>query len=144
MDPRNLGSTLAHMDPTPERRRATRLIGLVAVLGVVATMTVSPVAAGGRTLAQALAAGWNCEPLILLGGHYHCSPPGRPGVGDIIAGTDVATIEHQVFRPDGTFAGTELLIRADLFAGQPCPTDEWLPVPPFGDVQYWACHRFDF
>jgi len=104
----------------------------------------SPVSAGGRTLDDAIADGWNCTPLILLGGHYHCSPPGRPGVGDIIAGTDVPTVEHQVFRVDGTFAGTEILIRADLFAGQPCPTDEWLPVPPIGDVQYWACHHFDF
>lgn len=144
MNSRTLGIRLARRTgPTPGRRRVTKPLALVAGLGVLAT-TISPVAAGGRTLDQAIAAGWNCEPLILLGGHYHCSPPGRPGVGDIIAGTDVATIEHQVFRPDGTFAGTELLVRADLFAGQWCPTDEWLPVPPVGDVQYWACHRFDF
>jgi hypothetical protein len=145
MNRRNLGMTPApHVGSALQRRWVTSSLALIALLTALLTTAASPVAAGGRTLDQALAASWNCEPLILLGGHYHCSPPGRPGVGDIIAGTDVATIEHQVFRPDGTFAGTELLIRADLFAGQPCPTDEWLPVPPIGVAQYWACHRFDF
>ncbi len=97
-----------------------------------------------RTLAQASANGWDCNPLILLGGHYHCSPPGRPSVADIIAGTDVPSVVHQVFLPDGSFAGTETLIRADLYADQPCPTDQWLPVPPVGPVQYYACHHFEF
>lgn len=42
-------------------------------------------------------------------------------------------------------AGTELLIRADLFAGQACPTDMWLPVPPWlPEPAYWACHHFQF
>ena len=120
---------------------ATLLLGGMLGAGGPAAAAVGPSA---RTLDQAIDRGWNCDPLILLGGHYHCSPPGRPGVADIIAGTDVASITHQVFHADGTFAGTELLIRADLFAGQPCPTDAWLPVPAPEFVQYWACHRFDF
>lgn len=121
---------------------ARRLLASAMAISVLAT--ASPAAASSRTLDQALAGGWNCDPLILLGGHYHCSPPGRPGVADIIAGTNVATITHQVFRADGSFAGTEILIRADLFANQPCPQDAWLPVPAPENVQYWACHRFDF
>lgn len=102
--------------------------------------------ASQHTLVQAQAAGWDCNPLILIGGHYHCSPPGKPGVQDIIDGTATSpTIVHQVFRPDGTFAGTETLIRADLFAGQPCPTDQWLPVPPWLPTPtYYACHHFAF
>jgi hypothetical protein len=114
------------------------------VVGSMSLIASSAFAGGPRQLDQAVGAGWNCTPLILIGGHYHCSPPGRPGVADIIAGTDVPSIQHQVFRPDGSFAGTELLIRADLFAGQPCPQDEWLPVPAPDNVQYWACHHFDF
>ena len=126
-----------------------RMIALTAVLVVTAAATTVLVAsaggAGQRTLTQAQAAGWDCTPLILIGGHYHCSPPGRPSVADIIAGTDVASVVHQVFDANGNLAGTELLIRADLYAGQPCPTDEWLPVPPWLPVpQYYACHRFDF
>jgi hypothetical protein len=127
--------------------RRLRQIARSAVIGVaVASLLVpaSPVHAKGRTLAQAMAAGWDCDPPILLLGHYHCSPPGRPSVADIMAGgVTTASIVHQVFAPDGSLAGTEVLIRADLFAGQRCPTDEWLPVPPFGEPQYYACHHFD-
>jgi hypothetical protein len=130
-----------------------RIIVFIASVALLAATAVAVVAAAAgaptsgipnRTLADAIANGWDCNPLILIGGHYHCSPPGRPSVADIIAGTDVPTVVHQVFVPDGTFAGTELLIRADLYAGQPCPTDQWLPVPPVGPVQYYACHHFDF
>jgi hypothetical protein len=126
-------------------------ISLLAAGATVITLAVAAMAfvgiAGGashRTLTQTQAAGWDCNPLILIGGHYHCSPPGKPSVADIIAGTDVPSVVHQVFGPDGMFAGTEHLIRADLFAGQPCPQDQWLPVPPVGPVQYYACHHFDF
>jgi hypothetical protein len=130
-----------------------RIIVFIASVALLAATAVAVVAAAAgaptsgipnRALADAIANGWDCNPLILIGGHYHCSPPGRPSVADIIAGTDVPTVVHQVFVPDGTFAGTELLIRADLYAGQPCPTDQWLPVPPVGPVQYYACHHFDF
>ena len=102
--------------------------------------------AGQHTLAQAQAAGWDCNPMILIGGHYHCSPPGKQGVQDIIDGTATSpSIVHQVFHSDGTFAGTELLIRADLFAGQRCPTDQGLPVPPWLTTPtYYACHHFAF
>ena len=126
-----------------------RLITLGAAFAAIAATTAVIVGtaggAGNRTLAQAQAAGWDCNPLILIGGHYHCSPPGRPSVADIIAGTDVPSVVHQVFGTDGRLAGTETLIRADLFAGQPCPTDQWLPVPPWLPMpQYYACHHFEF
>ena len=129
------------------KRATNRIRGLFTTSIVVASLALmasTVTASGSRSLDQAIGQGWNCTPLILLGGHYHCSPPGKPGVGEIIAGTDVPSIQHQVFRPDGSFAGTELLIRADLFAGQRCPTDQWLPVPSADKVQYWACHHFAF
>lgn len=126
-------------------RRIIALSAAFAAIAATAVLVGTASGAGNRTLAQAQAAGWDCNPLILIGGHYHCSPPGRPSVADIIAGTDVASIEHQVFLPDGRLAGTETLIRADLYAGQPCPTDQWLPVPPWLPVpQYYACHHFEF
>jgi hypothetical protein len=128
-------------------RRFLPLVPALAAITVV-TLALADTArgAGSRTLAQAQAAGWDCNPLILIGGHYHCSPPGVPSVQDIVDGTATTpSIVHQVFRPDGTFAGSETLIRADLFAGQPCPTDEWLPVPPWlPEPTYWACHHFEF
>lgn len=121
-----------------------RSLAVVAIAAVALAGTVS--GASNRTLAQAQAAGWDCNPLILIGGHYHCSPRGVPSVQDIADGTATTpSVVHQVFEPDGTFAGTETLIRADIFAGQRCPTDQWLPVPPWLPTpMYYACHHFEF
>lgn len=131
-------------------RRAFRLLPSLTAIAAAAVMLTGAVTAATttsqRSLAGAQAAGWDCDPLILIGGHYHCSPPGKEGVLEIIAGTATSpSIVHQVFRADGSFAGTETLIRADLFVGQPCPTDQWLPVPPWlPDPTYYACHHFAF
>ncbi|MGH2477457.1 MAG: hypothetical protein ACRDIL_19560 [Candidatus Limnocylindrales bacterium] len=128
------------------RRFKTVIPALVAIAGVTLILAGAVFGAGPRALAQAQDAGWDCNPMILIGGHYHCSPPGGPSVQDIIDGTATTpSIVHQVFRPNGSFAGTETLIRADLFAGQRCPTDQWLPVPPWlPSPTYWACHHFQF
>ena len=131
-------------------RRTLRLLPSVAALSAAVMILTGAVNAATTTsqhsLAGAQADGWDCDPLILIGGHYHCSPPGKEGVLEIIAGTATSpSIVHQVFRPDGSFAGTETLIRADLFAGQRCPTDQWLPVPPWLPTPtYYACHHFQF
>jgi len=129
-------------------RRSITLIPALVAVALASVMFAGSVLAirSSRTLDQAQADGWNCTPLVLIGGHYHCSPPGVPSVADIVAGTATTpSIVHQVFRPAGQLAGTELLIRADLFAGQPCPTDMWLPVPPWlPEPAYWACHHFQF
>jgi len=131
-------------------RRLSRLLpSLAAIVGaalIVAGVATAATTASHRSLAQAQAAGWDCDPLILIGGHFHCSPAGKEGVLEIIAGTATApSIVHQVYRPDGSFAGTETLIRSDLFAGQRCPTDQWLPVPPgVPSPAYYACHHFAF
>ena len=119
-------------------------LAAIAVAALVVAGTVS--GASSRQLTQTQAAGWDCNPMVLIGGHYHCSPPGRPSVLDIVNGSATTpSIVHQVFRADGAFAGTETLIRADLFAGPRCPTDQWLPVPPWlPEPAYWACHHFQF
>jgi len=128
------------------RRVFASVPSVVAVVAAAAMLASSVSGASQHTLAQAEASGWDCTPLVLIGGHYHCSPAGKPGVQAIIDGTATSpSIVHQVFRPDGSFAGTETLIRADLFAGQQCPTDQWLPVPPWlPEPTYWACHHFQF
>jgi hypothetical protein len=129
------------------RRLRTTLAPLAALAFASTLFAGNVLAINSRlTLDQAMASGWDCDPLVLIGGHYHCTPPGKDGVLEIIAGTaDSPSIVHQVFRSDGRFAGTELLIRADLWAGQPCPTDIWLPVPPWlPEPMYFACHHFAF
>ncbi len=127
-------------------RRTVAALSLLSAIAVAMVLVAAATGANHRTLATAQAAGWDCNPLILIGGHYHCSPPGRPSVQDIADGTATTpSVVHQVFRANGTFAGTETLIRADLFAGQPCPTDQWLPVPPWLPTPtYYACHHFQF
>lgn len=99
----------------------------------------------GATMSQAESAGWDCNPRVLIAGYYHCAPPGKASVLDLVTGVAApASVQLRVFNPDGSFAGTETLLRADLYAGQPCPQDnlaEWglLELP----VDYRACHKFD-
>ncbi|HXE80889.1 MAG TPA: hypothetical protein VNK41_09075 [Vicinamibacterales bacterium] len=120
-----------------------RIVG-VAVAAAVTVAALAAAASGGSSasMTRAQAAGWDCSPIVLIGGYYHCAPPGKTSVAGLIAGTDVPTIELRVFHPDGTLAGTESLLRADLYAGQPCPQDhlEAWDLLPFG---YYACHHFD-
>jgi len=121
-----------------------RLAAVIALAVVTGTLVGAAYGAGGPggDMAQAQASGWDCNPQVLIFGYYHCAPPGKPSVADLIAGTDVSSIVLRVFTPDGTFAGTELLLRADLYAGQGCPQDNLVTWdgPLFG---YRACHHFD-
>ncbi|HEX4746698.1 MAG TPA: hypothetical protein VFU99_07430 [Gaiellaceae bacterium] len=120
------------------------------VLPLVLAVAAAGTALGGgngSTMAHAQATGWDCRSQIgAIGGYYHCAPPGKPSVWNLIAGdTDAASVELRVFNLDGSFAGIESLIRADLYGGQPCPQDnldEWALLELPG-ADYRACHRFD-
>jgi hypothetical protein len=117
----------------------------LAVASIIAALPIAAgVAIGGSnaTMDQAKAAGWDCNPEVLIIGYYHCAPPGGTSVAELIAGTDVPSITLRVYQPDGSYAGTEMLRRADLYRGQPCVQDNlttW-DLLPFG---YYACHHFD-
>ena len=122
------------------RRRIAALA--ICALGAISIAT-NATGSSSATMAQAQAAGWDCNPQVLIVGYFHCAPPGKPSVLDMIQGnTDTPSIVLRVFYPSGEFAGTEHLIRADLYQGQPCPQDNlatW-DLLPFG---YRACHHFD-
>lgn len=122
------------------RRRITTLA--VALVGAT-VCAISAAGSSGATMTQAQAAGWDCNPQVLIVGYFHCAPPGKPSVLDMIQGNaDTPSIVLRVFYPSGEFAGTEHLMRADLYQGQPCPQDNlttW-DLLPFG---YRACHHFD-
>lgn len=118
----------------------------LAVVATAAALTGSAGGASKATMAQAKAAGWDCNPEVLIAGYFHCAPPGKPSVADLLAGTNVPTIVLRAFHNNAnrTFAGIEVLRRADLYQGQQCPQDglaEWelLDFP----TDYRACHRFD-
>ena len=93
---------------------------------------VAAVGAKGHTASQLEDAGWNC---FNAGPHdwVHCMKK-NPADGP-------STIPVKVFSVDGDeFLGTELLIREDLYNGQPCPQEgggEYAD-PGFG---YRACHH---
>ena len=134
-----------------------RIRVLIFVLPLLATVALASVAYGNPSgltdMDQAKAAGWDCTPEVPIAGNYlHCAPPGKPSVADIATGTGstVSSVVLRVFNyPDESFAGTELLIRDDLYRDQPCPQDaanttggKWdLLVLPGAD--YRACHRFE-
>jgi len=95
--------------------------------------------ADGNTPARLTAAGWTC--LNVPGHGVHCLAPGH-AIGESIA------IPVKVFdtsdpgSADAPFLGTETLIRADRYNGQPClPGKDEYELLPFG---YYACHHFDF
>lgn len=87
-------------------RRAFPFLSSIAAIVVTAALLAGTTlgASSSRTLAQAQAAGWDCNPMILIGGHFHCSPPGGPSVQDIIDGT--ATTPRTSIRSTGRTASS--------------------------------------
>jgi hypothetical protein len=121
---------------------------LVAAASVLPTAAALGDAAGPGRLA---AAGWDCFlPPLDFNPNVHCAPPGQlEGIvsGEARSAMFVAFATTDLSANSAVFLGTERLIRADLFHGQPCPTD-----PPsyrysslfdrFG-WDYYICHTFD-
>lgn len=53
------------------------------------------------------------------------------------------SVPVKVFSVDGQeFLGTELLLHEDVYAGQPCPTDELNLWEVVDGTPYLACHHF--
>ena len=128
------------------RRAIAVVIVVVAVL-----MPVATVAAGGPSPAQLTKAGWTCIlPPPEFNPNVHCLPANH--LAGVISGEAEVVISLAFATDDlgatqARFLGTERMIRADIFAGQPCPTDppsleySWL-FPRFG-WDYYICHTFD-
>lgn len=93
--------------------------------------------ARGVTTTQLEQAGWICFP---AGAGPHCIPPGA-----LASDASIPVLVFDGWGSGGNLLGTELLIRADLYAGQPCPQDEveFLPASATGlGNDYYACHHF--
>jgi hypothetical protein len=141
-----------------------RLIGIIAVLGLFAAVAAGGVEATGLSPAKLAKAGWSClNPAAAFPANpnVHCFAPGH--LEGVIAGT-AATAHLVTFAtPDveaeeAELLGTERMIRADLFHGQPCPTDppggppgataspplyQWSYLGPRFGWDYYICHSFD-
>jgi hypothetical protein len=115
------------------------------VIALFAVALVAPVVhAGGNSPAQLARAGWTC---VNAGpnDYVHCFSPG--------AFKSSASLTVRVFETtdvnatDAEYLGTELLIRADLYGGQPCALNgdeyELLPKSETGlPADYRACHHY--
>ena len=54
------------------------------------------------------------------------------------------SVPVMVYSEDGKqFLGTELLLRPDIYAGQPCPQDSGDLWDYNADLDYMACHHFE-
>lgn len=119
-------------------------LSFMLVFLVLAVLAISGVAsAHGVSPAQLSSSGWMCVNVPGLG--VHCFAPGAfrssPSVQVLVFDTtDPGAV-------DAPFHGTEILIRDDIYKGQPCPTEgieEYTLLPadetPF-PVDYRACHH---
>lgn len=113
---------------------------LIAVLlAALAAFTIGTATtmAGPPTQDQLENAGWFCfDPGPDFG--IHCLDPGHElGSGQ--------SLPLMVFADDGgqIFAGTEILLSSDIYAGQPCPQEGMDTYADLsgGGLDYFACHH---
>lgn len=101
------------------------------------------VGAATQDLGALGARGWVCVPVPGLG--VHCFPPGAFRTPESL--TVRVFDSDDAEDPAAPFLGTELLIRADLYAGQPCPAEggqyALMPASETGlPADYRACHHY--
>ena len=116
-------------------RRLLIATGLLAA----SLVAITPATAQGVTPGQLSSAGWTCFVPPPFPDRIVC---GNPGLGLPLAPPDPSgpsAFSVWVFNRDGTLRGRELLLRADLYHGQPCPQSAWVFIPPIG---YYECQRF--
>ena len=91
---------------------------------------------------SAVSAGeWLCFPAG-PDSNIHCIPPGKAGLMD--QGKLPPSLQTQVFHHDtNDFLGTEMLLREDIYNGQPCPQDHLEEWELLDDIPYYACHHYD-
>jgi len=120
-------------------RKLSGLMIAALLVGLLALSNGRPARAdGGVTPEQLAAADWFCVIGFAPGGSgVGCFPPSsRLGA---------VTLTPLIFDTSGNLLGTVILLRADKYHGQPCPsqgTDEWLLENLLG-VDYRACHHFE-
>ena len=117
------------------KKQSARSAVATVIVAVATAILATNVAVAGVTPASLQARGWFCLPPEATPENvYHCFTPGQ----------NSAALNVLVFDADGAYLGTEHLIRADLYAGQPCRGTpegpyQFVPVGP----GYYACHHFD-
>jgi len=106
---------------TSTMRKAVALLGLTGALAV-GGVAAAPGLASGPSPEQLAAAGWTCFTPPVPGIGVRCFNPaqGRPPIPPL--GEDGrASYTAMAWNTAGEFEGHVHAIRADLYAGQPCP-----------------------
>ena len=121
-------------------RRAVAVLGLMGALAVIG-VTAGPGLAQGPSPAQLAEQGWTCFVPPVPGFGVRCFNPaqGRPPIPPL--GEDGrASYTAMAWNPAGESEGHVHLIRADLYAGQPCEPNGGLYLfrPNIG---YYECLR---
>jgi hypothetical protein len=128
-----------------------RLMILLCAAAALALPAAASSTAGGLSPVQLKNSGWTCFNVVASVGPLgvHCAPPGQPfpptGQPHIQLLYFFNTTDPNSDVPD--FTGTETLIRADLYQGEPCPTEPgpnggYTYLPDIGlPLDYYACHR---
>ena len=115
------------------------LIATLSAVAAGAAFAAAAASSGGHTAQQLIDAGWEC--VTPPGDNVHCTK--------VIE--ELGTAPRLTFRVfgvgTGEFLGTEMLVREDVFKGEPCPTDppsgEYTDLRPILGLPYFACHRYD-
>ena len=111
-----------------------RIVQMTLALFVAATLFGGAATARGLSSDQLVKAGYACFPAG-PNDWIHCLLERKLGH---------RSIPVKVFSDDGSeFLGTEQLLRADVYAGQPCPQDGLDSWDPLAVPGYFACHHFD-
>jgi hypothetical protein len=129
----------------------SKLFVIVVLLALLAGIAAAGVQSAGLSPAKLADAGWDCatgpRP---FNPRVHCAPPGelaRILSGEAETATFLTFDTEDPAATDAVFLGTERLIRADLFHGQPCPTDppslQYSYLGPLLGWDYYVCHTFD-
>jgi hypothetical protein len=113
---------------------------MMTMLVAVLMSVLAPAAfAGGQTSATLENAGWDC----FEAGPNNWTHCVAPSTANGTRSPEAKGTVVKIFSVDGSeFLGTELLISASVYAGQPCSTDgggAYGYVPP---LDAYACHRF--
>jgi hypothetical protein len=118
-----------------------RTIVSALLAGMILLSLAAPAGAARINPVSLTNAGWSCAPIL---GAVHCFPPGQSATTATITAVVFAGLDPS--NANAAFLGNEHLIRADLYAGQPCPTDppgEYTDLRPIAGLPYFACHTYD-
>jgi hypothetical protein len=122
-------------ETTMKRLLTTMSVVAALMLALAPAAIAGPGGGKGYSSDQLANAGWFCD---ILGPNNwtHCFSPGKKSAS--AKATNV-----KIFSEDGsTFLGTEILLSADVYNGQPCTTDDGEPYSYVPPLNAYACHHF--